>query len=157
MTMAGAGGVFFVPEMSDDARVRVFRRNLSALEEFEGMEVDAYAIITDRYVVILDTMLCPDDVALMMQSLQDELAGREILCVNSHADWDHAYGNSYFTGTHAASIIAHDYCRIRLQSEEARKELADFQNQHSIFAHVTLAAPTITFAPRRRGISAWGA
>ncbi len=145
MTMAGAGGVFFVPEMSDDARVRVFRRNLSALEEFEGMEVDAYAIITDRYVVILDTMLCPDDVALMMQSLQDELAGREILCVNSHADWDHAYGNGYFTGTRAVPIIAHEHCRTRLQSEEARSELADFQNRYPIFANVALVPPTITF------------
>jgi glyoxylase-like metal-dependent hydrolase (beta-lactamase superfamily II) len=143
--MAGADGVFFVPEMSDDARVRVFRRNLSTLEEFEGMEVDAYAIITDRYVVILDTMLCPDDVALMMQSLQDELAERELLCVNSHADWDHAYGNGYFTGTRAAPIIAHEHCRTRLQSEEAGRELADFQNRYPIFANVALIPPTITF------------
>ena len=143
--MPGTDGVFFVPEMSPDTSVRVFRRHVSALEEFDGFEVDAYAIITDHYVVILDTMLCPDDVAIMMQSLQEELAGREILCVNSHADWDHAYGNGYFTGTHAAPIIAHEHCRIRLQSEEGRNELAEFQKGNSLFASVVLVAPTITF------------
>lgn len=143
--MPGADGVFFVPEMSPDTNVRVFRRNVSALEEFEGFEVDAYAIITDRYVVILDTMLCPADVAIMMQSLQEELSGREILCVNSHADWDHAYGNGYFTGIHAAPIIAHEQCRTRLQSEEASNELAEFQKSNPLFASVVLVAPTITF------------
>ena len=143
--MPVADGVFFVPEMSTDARVRVFRRKFSALEEFDGFEVDAYAIITDHYVVILDTMLCPDDIAIMMQSLQADLAGREILCVNSHADWDHAYGNGYFTGTHAAPIIAHEHCRTRLQSEEARNELAEFQKGNPLFASVVLVAPTITF------------
>ena len=144
--MPGSDGVFLVPEMSTDPGVRVFRRSFSGLQGFEGFEVDAYAVSTDHYVVILDTMLCPEDVAVMMKSLQNDLAGREILCVNSHADWDHAYGNGYFTGTHATSIIAHDHCWTRLQSEEARRELADFQNQHPIFANVTLVAPTITFA-----------
>ncbi len=143
--MPEGDGVFLVPEMSPDARVRVFRRNFSALEEFDGFQVDAYAIITDRYVVILDTMLFPDDVAIMMQPLQEELAGRQVLCVNSHSDWDHAYGNGYFTGSHAAPIIAHEHCRTRLQSEEASNELADFQKHYPIFASVTLVPPTITF------------
>ena len=143
--MPDGDGVFLVPEMSPDARVRVFRRSLSALEEFEGFEVDAYAIITDRYVVVLDTMLFPDDVAVMMQSLQEELRGRQVLCVNSHADWDHVYGNSYFTGMHAAPIIAHEHCRARLQSAEARNELADFQKRYPIFASVALVPPAITF------------
>lgn len=138
-------GVSLVPEMSADARVRVFRRSFSGLEEFDGFEVDAYAVITDRYVIILDTMLCPEDVATMMQSLQDDLVGRQMLCVNSHADWDHAYGNGYFTGAHTVPIIAHEHCRARLQSEEARSELAEFQKGHPVFASVALVPPTITF------------
>ncbi|HLH62673.1 MAG TPA: MBL fold metallo-hydrolase [Ktedonobacteraceae bacterium] len=143
--MPDGDGVLLVPEMSPDARVRVFRRSFSALEEFEGFEVDAYAIITGRYVVVLDTMLFPDDVAMMLQSLQEELAERQLLCVNSHADWDHVYGNGYFTGAHAAPIIAHEHCRARLQSQEARNELADFQKRYPIFAGVALVPPTITF------------
>src|SRR5947209_4453768 len=98
-------GVFFVPDMSTDARIRVFRRNLNLPGEFEVMEVDAYIIVTDRYIVLLDTMLCPEDMATVMQSVQDELAGRQVLVVNSHADWDHSWGNAYFTGDHTTHTV----------------------------------------------------
>lgn len=143
--MPSQEGVFFVPEMSSDARVRVFRRNFAAMDEFEGMEVDAYIVITDRYIVVLDTMLRPEDAAQMMSMVQDSLTGREVLVVNSHADWDHAWGNSYFTGEHAASIIAQEKCRVRLQSQEASEELADYQRRYPLFRSVVLTPPTITF------------
>jgi len=91
-------------------------------------------------------MLCPADVAAMMNGVAGELAGRTLLCVDSHADWDHAWGNAYFTGEHNAPIIAHDYCRTRLQSQEAANELVEFQQQYALFRDVRLVAPTITFA-----------
>ena len=127
--------LFTVPGMSGDERVRVFRRVFDATGEYEGMEV-----------VVLDTMLCPADVAAMMSFVADELAGRTILCVNSHADWDHAWGNAYFTGEHGAPIIAHDYCRTRLQSQEAADELVEFQQNYTLFRDVRLVPPTFTFA-----------
>ena len=138
--------LFPVPGMSGDERVRVFRRIFDVTGEYEGMEVDAYIVITERYVVVLDTMLCPADVAEMMRFVADELAGRTILCVDSHADWDHAWGNAYFTGEQSAPIIAHDYCRTRLQSQEAAHELAGFQQNYALFRDVRLVPPTITFA-----------
>jgi glyoxylase-like metal-dependent hydrolase (beta-lactamase superfamily II) len=140
--MSAPEGVFFVPEMSTDPRIRVFRRNFNTVGEFEGMEVDAYVVITDNYLVILDTLLCPEDAQAMMQMVQGELAGRQVLVVNSHADWDHAWGNAYFTG---APIIAHEYGRIRMQSEEATTELADYQHRYPLFHNVQLIPPTITF------------
>ncbi len=91
-------GVFFVPEMSPDTRIRVFRRSLNLPGEFDEMEVDAYVIVTERFLVFLDTMLCPEDMAVVMQHVQNELPGRQLLVVNSHADWDHSWGNCYFTG-----------------------------------------------------------
>jgi len=141
-------GIFFVPEMSTDERVRVFRRSLGVMEDFSGMEVDAYAIITERYVVVCDTMLCPEDAAVMMQMVQGELTGRELLVVNSHADWDHVWGNRYFTSEHAAPIIAHEHSLVRLQSGESREELEDFQQRYPVFRSVTLVPPTITFERR---------
>src|SRR5438067_13257519 len=143
--MSAANGVIAVPEMSGDERVRVFRRTFHGMEEFEGMEVDAYAIITDLHVIILDTMLCPEDVSAMMQLLSTELQGRTILCIDSHADWDHAWGNCYFTREHAAPIIAHEHCLERLQSAEARQELLDFQQRDATFQKVTLVPTTIIF------------
>jgi len=143
--MPASKDVVFVPEMSADSRVRVFRRTFNAVGEFEGMEVDAYIVFTDSYMVIFDTMLCPEDVSIMMRMVQDEVDKRTILVVNSHADWDHAWGNAYFRREHTAPIIAHEYGRIRLQSAEARTELVNFQQQYPIFRNVELVPPTITF------------
>jgi glyoxylase-like metal-dependent hydrolase (beta-lactamase superfamily II) len=138
-------GVFPVPGMVDDRRVHVFRRNFTMTGEFEGMEVDAYVVITNRYVVVLDTLLCPEDAQTMMQAVSKEVADRTLLVVNSHADWDHAWGNAYFSGERTAPIIAHDYGLVRLQSEEERNELADFQSRYALFRSVQLIPPTITF------------
>lgn len=143
--MSTVQGVFAVPEMSTDPRIRVFRRMFYATGEFEGMEVDAYIIITATTAVMLDTLLCPDDAGQMMQMVQSDIAGKQLLVVNSHADWDHAWGNAYFTGTRAAPIIAHEHGRVRLQSEEARIELADFQQRYPLFHNVKLVPATITF------------
>ncbi len=144
--MPSTQSVLFVPEMSNDPRLRVFRRVFDAVGEFEGMEVDAYIIFTTTTVVVLDTLLCPEDVERMMAMVQSDIAGRQILVVNSHADWDHAWGNAYFTGSHSAPIIAHEHGMVRMVSEEARIELADFQHRYSIFQNVTLIPPTLTFS-----------
>jgi glyoxylase-like metal-dependent hydrolase (beta-lactamase superfamily II) len=146
--MPSTEGVFLVPEMVADARVHVFRRNFNMADEFEGMEVDAYVVISDRYVVVLDTLLCPEDAQRMMETVEDAHAGRTLLVVNSHADWDHAWGNAYFTGEQTAPIIAQDYGLLRMQSEEARTELAGYQGRYDIFRNVHLIAPTITFNQR---------
>jgi glyoxylase-like metal-dependent hydrolase (beta-lactamase superfamily II) len=143
--MTSSQNVLFVPEMSSDPRLRVFRRTFDAVGEFEGMEVDAYIVITTTSVVVLDTLLCPEDVESMMEMVQSDSAGRQVLVVNSHADWDHAWGNAYFSGRHYAPIIAHEHGMVRMVSEEARVELADFQQRYSIFQNVTLVPPTLTF------------
>ncbi len=132
-------------EISKDDRVRVFRRTFHGIQEFEGMEVDAYIVITDHYFVVLDTLLCPEDVAAMIQSISSGLPGRSILCINSHADWDHAWGNCYFTGENTAPIIAHDHCYVRMHSIEAQKELHAFQQLIPTFKNVFLSPPTLTF------------
>ncbi len=66
--MAAPEGVFFIPERSNE-RVRGFRRNFAMTDGFEGIEVDAYVLVTDRYLVVCDTMLCPEDAATMMQMI----------------------------------------------------------------------------------------
>ena len=137
---------FHVPGASGDERVRVFRRVFDIQGAFEGLEVDAYVVITRRYVVVLDTMLFPEDAAAMMQQVGDACAGRTLLCVNSHADWDHTWGNAYFRGEHAAPVIAQDFCRVRMQSDEAMQELAEFRRLEPLFQRVELVPPTITFS-----------
>lgn len=139
---------FLVPGMSGDERVHVFRRVFDIQGAFEGLEVDAYVVITNRYIIVLDTMLFPSDVDAMMQQVGDAREGRTVLCVNSHADWDHAWGNAYFSGARAAPIVAHDYCRLRMQTEEVRRELEEFRQLDQLFLSVRLVPPTITFSER---------
>ncbi|HEV2655829.1 MAG TPA: MBL fold metallo-hydrolase, partial [Ktedonobacteraceae bacterium] len=133
------------PALSGDERVRVFRRAFTEMEEYSGMTVDAYAVISERYVVICDTLLSPTDMQAVMEWVSDALlAGRQLLIVNSHADWDHCWGNSYFM--ESAPIIAHQLCQVRMRSEEARRELTDFQDHYyALFDDVELTPPTLTF------------
>lgn len=137
--------IWEVPEMSPDPRIRVFRRILHGLEGFEGMEVDAYVVMGEQYIVLLDTLLCPDDVAAVMRAIEPERGTRQLLCVNSHADWDHAWGNGYFVGARGVPILAHEHCRQRLNSEAARQRLAEYQTRTPVFRDVQLVAPTLTF------------
>jgi glyoxylase-like metal-dependent hydrolase (beta-lactamase superfamily II) len=135
-----------LPAIHGDTRIRIFRRTFPDMEEFAGMYVDAYAIISERYVVICDTLLCPADMETVMTNVRPELAtGRQLLVINSHADWDHAWGNGYFTGQQSAPILAHHHCRTRLLSTEAQTELAAYQKREATFRNVTLTTPTLTF------------
>lgn len=140
---------FEVPEMSLDSRVRVFRRLFPMKEgasAAESMQVDAYVVVTEHYVVVLDTLLSPEDMESIMTSLRQECEGRQVLVVDSHADWDHCWGNSYFTGSHIAPILAHAHCLTRMRSQEARDELQAYQQRYPQLRHVVLTQPTLTFS-----------
>lgn len=147
--------VNFVAEMSQDSRLRVYRGNrtrtshncsLPGPEVFDGMEVDSYQLVTERFVLLFDTMICPEDMATVMVSLQDDLAKRPLIVINSHADWDHAWGNAYFTGACTVPIIGHVDCHTRMQSEKDRTLLTSFQNKYPKHFHaVELVPPTVTF------------
>lgn len=143
-----AEGIVIVPDMSADQRVRVYRRSFQMEGEFEGMEVDSYVVITKRFVVMLDTLLCPEDMNFVMRDIQDMLSGRQLLVVNSHADWDHCWGNGYFTGAHTVPILAHSYGVERQRSEEAQTELHDYQQRYPLFRNVVLIPPTLTFTQK---------
>ncbi len=148
--MAGTSEILSLPEPVDDRRIRVFRRIFSLPGDIEEeMQVDAYVITGKRYVVVCDTLLCPQDAACIVQAVQAELAGRQLLVFNSHADWDHCWGNSYFDGpeqAYRAPIIAHDACRARMISPAAQEELHHYQQRNALFEHVVLTPPTMTFA-----------
>jgi glyoxylase-like metal-dependent hydrolase (beta-lactamase superfamily II) len=67
--------------------------------------------------------------------------------VNTHADWDHAWGNQIFAGPDAvlrAPIVGTRRCGERLRSPEARQRLAEMQvREPGRFDDVRLIAPTI--------------
>lgn len=129
-----------VPNGGWDARLWVFRA---------GDEVDTCALLTRRYVVLVDTMATPELAQGIVAAVRDELAGRQLLVINTHADWDHSWGNATFAapgGRHPAPILGHARCAERLRSDEERHRLQEKRREEARFASVRLVPPTITFA-----------
>lgn len=131
-----------LPNGGWDERLRVFRSR--------GGEVDTSALVTARFLILIDTGTLPEVSADIMDALRPALGGRQLLVVNTHADYDHAWGNATFAsdGPFPATIIGHELARERLLGEQAREELARKQNEDMAFANVRLVPPTLTFAER---------
>jgi len=111
-------------------------------------EVDISAIITQRYVVLVDTAATPAQATAIMAYLAGDLAVRQLLVINSHADYDHCWGNAIFAspgGAFPAAIIAHRLAYDRLSGPDEAAYLAKKQAEDPRFASVRLVPPTISF------------
>jgi glyoxylase-like metal-dependent hydrolase (beta-lactamase superfamily II) len=141
---------FAVSDLPIDSRVRVFRRLFSAPGEFDKLQIDAYCITTRHFMIICDTLLCPEDLQFMLQTLQDQLVGRQLLIINSHADWDHSWGNSYVQSAAAPSalLIAHALCAPRMKTSENRAFLQEYQQRFPLFKNVAITTPQLAFSDK---------
>lgn len=122
-----------------DARLRIFRA---------GDEVDTCALVTERFVVLVDTMATPELAAAVLAAIRTNLTGRQLIVVNTHADWDHCWGNATFatpTGSRPAPIIGHARAADRLRGATERAVLLEKQRAEPRFASVRLVPPMITF------------
>ncbi len=93
-----------------------------------------------RALLVCDTYLGPDALRPALADLLQD--GREVVVVNTHADWDHVWGNCHFPG---ARIIGHRRCRERLK-EIGEADLAEFAAWQR--GPITLLPPTVTFESR---------
>ena len=128
-----------IPNAGWDERLHLLRA---------GQEVDTFALITRRYLVIIDTMSTPELALEIMQSLQRVRQGRHLIVINTHADYDHAWGNSVFAeleSRYPAPIIGHAKTRARLLSQQAQDALAEKRRTSPRFDTVRLAPPDVTF------------
>lgn len=142
MNSSGADIVSRVPNQGWDERVIVVRC---------GALVDVFVVVGDRYVVLVDTLLNPATATALLEIAREHLTGgRQLLVVNTHADWDHAWGNQVFAGPEAllqAPIIASRACAERLRSPEDQENLRNMREQEpERFGAVRLTPPTILFA-----------
>lgn len=116
-----------------------------------GALVQAFVVVGGRYVVLIDTLINPHTALAMVEIAREHLGdGRQLLVVNTHADWDHCWGNQVFAGPNAAypaPIIATRRCAERLRSATARQTLAELRaEQLGRFDDVLLTPPTVLFA-----------
>lgn len=131
-----------VPNGGWDRRIHLF--------QYERV-VTAFAVVSTRYVVLIDTLLNPALADMMLDAVRADLdAGRQLLVINTHADWDHAWGNTAFVGPAArypAPVIGHRLCRERLLAEEAQATLAQKQAEEpQLYGAVQIVPPTWTFS-----------
>lgn len=129
-----------------DPRVLAFR---------SGTTVSVFAVLTRRWTVLVDT-LYSEAGACELASLALQAGARQaggvappLLAVNTHSDWDHAWGNAVFAGLEApfpAPVLGTRDCARRLGSAEAASELETMRSKEpERFAGASLTPPTVTF------------
>lgn len=130
-----------IENMGWDERIKVFRC---------APVVDAFAVVTQRYVVLIDTLINPRTASQMMGELEIYLeAGRLLMVVNTHADWDHVWGNQLFSGPQAvypAPVIGHHKSQAVFNSQESKHYLKHMQDQNpGAFEDVQPTPPNLLF------------
>ncbi len=131
--MSHTNSVELVKNEGWDERILVLRN---------GELVDTFIVVTERYVVVVDTMINVETAVALLNHAQTHLTNRQLLVINTHADYDHAWGNQVFN----APIISSSRCAEILRHPEAQEYLERMQAQEpDIFNDVRLTLPTITF------------
>lgn len=129
-----ATDVVEAPPAGVDARIRRFRA---------GQEVDTFAVICERLVVIVDTHSTPALMQRELVLLTRDLATRPALVFLTHADYDHAWGTEALPGV---PIVGHRLCHERLAGDLGPSDLAAMRaEQPGRFDDLTLIPPTIVF------------
>jgi glyoxylase-like metal-dependent hydrolase (beta-lactamase superfamily II) len=119
-----------------DARVRVFR----------SADLDTFAVITERFVTLVDTQMTPENCTAILEMLRPELLTRALLVINSHQHDDHVWGNVALpTGT---PIIALEASLEMANDPRFQAVLEEKQTQDSRFASVRIVPPNLTFTDR---------
>ena len=101
---------------------------------------NVYIILGDEHVFVLDTFLGNDSMKIVHRLIEDEgCKGMPVVVFNSHADYDHYWGNGAFKD---AIIIGHEHCRERILSEGETSlvKYADHQR-----GEIELVPPNRTF------------
>ena len=76
---------------------------------------NVYIIFGDEHVFVLDTFLGNDSMEVVKQLIREEgYAQTPVVVFNSHADYDHYWGNGAFEG---ATVVGHSICKERILNE----------------------------------------
>lgn len=121
-----------------DTRIRCFRSH---------PEIDCFAVVTQRYVVVVDTFATPQEAMQMMEMLVTDLVGRQLLVVNTHQHYDHVWGNSIFApgAAYPAPIFAHEKSLSLDIWALWEENLPKIKAETPRFSKVCLTRPTIVF------------
>lgn len=125
------------PEL--DERVRHYRCLWST---------NVFAILTQRYVVIVGAGPRPDHARLIHATLEPELGSRQALIINNQASGKYCWGNSTFVdleGEKAPTIIGHADVREWMCDSYQVERLQAEQAKDSKLAEIRIIPPSITY------------
>jgi cyclase len=105
------------------------------------VKVMAGAILTSQGVVVIDTLLFPQETSELLDLVRRKSKSEVLYVINTHSHSDHVYGNYLFEGV---EVIAHELCRQALQ-RRGEEELHEAKEQIPELAEVQLRLPSITF------------
>src|SRR5579864_464533 len=106
----------------------------------QDTKVRALLVRGDAFWLLVDTLGRPGDLA----PVADEVArsGKPLLIVNSHADWDHWWGNAAFPG---APVLA-TRAAAKRQRREGKRELERMaRKEPAVFGGFALRPATVAF------------
>jgi len=118
--------------------------------ELADFAVRVVVLAGSRRVLVFDTGTRPQDLA----PLQPLLAGREVLVVYSHGDWDHVQGTAALARVQARAeiraeiqaVIAHDACVPRFLDDAPRRLDQLRRESPGLYDDVILIPPDLTFS-----------
>lgn len=105
------------------------------------VKVAAGAILTSQGVVVIDTLLFPQETSEILDLVWRKSKSGVLYVINTQSHSDHVYGTYLFNG---AEVIAHELCRQALQ-KYGEEELNEAKEQIPELAEVQLRLPSITF------------
>ena len=103
------------------------------------MPTNVYVINTMDTYFIVDTYLGEDPMVAIEDYLIEHFGNKKKIVINTHSDWDHIWGNSYFEDN---LIISHEKCK-----EDILKNGEHFLKEHSRLKRGfrKLVVPNMTF------------
>jgi cyclase len=116
--------------------------NVFAFQSEVYAQVTAGAVIGSNWAVLIDTLSTPEESLALRDFIEQELNVPVRYIINTHSHADHAWGNCFFPGT---TVIGHTLCR-KLLDTKGRAALEEVRHSNSVFRHVKIILPQITFA-----------
>ena len=147
MPYAASSPVTLLSNQNWDPRILVCRYELA----YDGyaLPVHVFIVVSQRYVILVDTLINQETARALLDIARPYLAGRQLLIVNTHADYDHAWGNQLFAAPNSrtpAPIIGTRDCAQRMRSRDEQEQLERLRcHQPDTYADVRLCPPTILF------------
>jgi cyclase len=110
----------------------------------DASPTNVLVIIGNRHVFVCDTFLGPDSMALVASEIRGKHSNNPWIVFNSHADWDHHWGNCYFKN---ATIVSQEATRGIIETSGER-DLLTFKEH--VRGNVKIVPPNEVFLGRLR-------